>query len=100
LLTGECDLAVQQISELMSVDGVEVLGPFPEPHQVTTDFSVAIFADAEDQEQAARFVAHLSSSQAAEAYEKGGLKPLLASNPVGLHGVYTPQPIKLHKASA
>lgn len=100
LLAGECDLAVQQISELMSVDGVEVLGPFPERYQVTTDFSVAIFKDAEDRELAARFVTHLSSPQAAEAYEKGGLKPLLASNPVGLHGIYTPQPIKLHKASA
>ena len=100
LLTGECDLAVQQISELMSVDGVEVLGPFPERYQVTTDFSVAIFADAEDRELAARFVTHLSSPQAAEAYAQGGLKSLLASNPIGLHGVYTPQPIKLHKASA
>jgi molybdate transport system substrate-binding protein len=100
LLTGECDLAVQQISELMSVEGVEVVGPFPERYQVTTDFSVAIFADAEDRELAARFVTHLSSPQAADAYVKGGLKPLLASNPVGLHGVYTPQPIKLHKASA
>jgi aerobic C4-dicarboxylate transport protein len=100
LLTGECDLAVQQISELMSVDGVEVLGPFPERYQVTTDFSVAIFADAEDRELAERFVTHLSSPQAAEAYAQGGLKSLLASNPVGLHGVYTPHPIKLHKASA
>jgi molybdate transport system substrate-binding protein len=100
LLTGECDLAVQQISELMSVDGVEVLGPFPERYQVTTDFSVAIFADAEDRELAARFVTHLSSLQAAEAYAQGGLKSLLASKPVDLHGVCTPQPIKLHKASA
>ncbi len=47
LLTGECDLAVQQISELMSVESVEVVGPFPETYQRPTDFSVAIFADAE-----------------------------------------------------
>jgi len=45
-------------------------------------------------------VTHLSSPQAAEAYEKGGLKPYLASNLVNLQSVSTPQPIKLHKASA
>jgi molybdate transport system substrate-binding protein len=100
LLTGECDLAVQQISELMSVDGVEVAGPFPERYQMPTDFSVAIFADAEDHELAARFVTHLSSPQAAEAYEKGGLKPRIPSPTVSLHGAFTSQPIKLQKASA
>jgi len=78
LLTGECDLAVQQISELMSVDGVEVVGPFPQRYQMPTDFSVAIFADAEDRELAARFVTHLTSPQAAEAYDMGGLKSRLA----------------------
>jgi molybdate transport system substrate-binding protein len=100
LLTGECDLAVQQISELMSVDGVEVVGPFPERYQMPTDFSVAIFADAEDRELAARFVTHLTSPQAAEAYDMGGLKSRRAPNPVHLHSASTLQPGNLHKASA
>jgi molybdate transport system substrate-binding protein len=100
LLTGECDLAVQQISELMSVDGVEVVGPFPERYQMPTDFSVAIFADAEDRELAARFVTHLTSPQAAEAYDMGGLKSRRAPNPVHLHSASTLQPGNLNKASA
>jgi molybdate transport system substrate-binding protein len=100
LLTGECDLAVQQISELMSVDGVEVVGPFPQRYQMPTDFSVAIFADAEDRELAARFVTHLTSPQAAEAYDMGGLKSRLAPNPVHLHSASTLQPGNRHKASA
>jgi molybdate transport system substrate-binding protein len=87
LLTGECDLAVQQISELMSVEGVEVVGPFPETYQRPTDLSVAIFADAEDRELASRFIAHLTSPQAAEAYEGGGLKSRLARNSGPLHGM-------------
>lgn len=78
LLTGECDLAVQQISELMSVEGVEVVGPFPDEFQVATDFSVAIFTEAKAPDLAARFIAHLSTSQAAEAYHNGGLKPRLS----------------------
>jgi aerobic C4-dicarboxylate transport protein len=100
LLTGECDLAVQQISELMSVEGVEVVGPFPERYQMPTDFSVAVFVDAENAELASQFITHLTSSQAAEAYEKGGLKSRLAPNPVTLHGVNAPPTVKLHKVSA
>ncbi|MES5100008.1 substrate-binding domain-containing protein [Agrobacterium sp. BA1120] len=73
LVSGEADIAVQQISELMSVDGVDVIGPFPTEIQVTTDFSVAIFADAPNNALAQAFVAHLTSAQAHEAYSKGGL---------------------------
>jgi aerobic C4-dicarboxylate transport protein len=100
LLTGECDLAVQQISELMSVDGVEVVGPFPERYQMPTDFSVAIFADAEDRELAARFVTHLTSPQAGEAYNRGGLKSCLAPNPAHPHSASALQSGNLQKASA
>ncbi len=87
LLTGECDLAVQQISELMSVEGVEVVGAFPKPYQKPTDLSVAIFSGAEDRGSALRFIAHLTSSQAAEAYERGGLESRLARNSAPLHGM-------------
>ncbi|WP_108461566.1 molybdate ABC transporter substrate-binding protein [Devosia naphthalenivorans] len=75
LLTGEADLAVQQVSELMSVDGVDVVGPFPDPLQQPTDFSAAIFADAAHPDLARRFIAHLTSSEAADAYRSGGLTP-------------------------
>lgn len=89
LLTGECDLAVQQISELMSVEGVEVVGPFPEGYQMPTNFSVAILADTENYELASRFISHLTSPEAAEAYDKGGLKARFSPNTMGLHDVST-----------
>lgn len=100
LLTGECDLAVQQISELMSVEGVEVVGPFPEPYQKPTNFSVAIFSDTADPEMATRFVAHLTSPQAAEAYNNGGLKSRVAAGRMALHDVSGSHTANLHKASA
>lgn len=77
LLTGEADLAVQQISELMSVDGVTVLGPFPEPLQVTTDFAAGIFAEAAQPEQARAFLRHLTSRESVRAYAAGGLRSLV-----------------------
>src|SRR6185437_11142847 len=39
LLTGEADLAVQQISELMQVGGIEVVGPIPHDLQTPAVFS-------------------------------------------------------------
>lgn len=78
LLDGRADIAVQQISELMSVPGVEVLGPFPAPYQQPTDFSAAIFTDARAPERAAAFLDHLQTPEAGRAYRDGGLDSRLA----------------------
>ena len=73
VVSGEADLAVQQVSELMSVDGVDVVGPFPDEVQTFTDFSVAVFAEAANPEGAARFIEVATSAAASKAYEAGGL---------------------------
>ncbi len=46
LLTGEAAIAFQQISELMEVDGIEVVGPLPEGAQTVAVFSGATFTGA------------------------------------------------------
>ena len=74
LVSGEADLAVQQISELMVVPGIEVVGPFPEPVQEPTTFSVAVMRDAADPRGAARLVAAITSYP--QAYAASGLEPL------------------------
>lgn len=78
IIDGSADMAVQQISELMTVDGVQIAGPLPEDVQLTTDFSVGIFKGAENLSAAKQFVAFLSSSDAHAAYERGGLTSRLA----------------------
>lgn len=75
LSSGEADLAVQQISELMAVDGVEVVGPFPPPLQVETDFSAGLFTESRRRASAEAFLAFLGSDEAAAAYRLGGLVP-------------------------
>jgi molybdate transport system substrate-binding protein len=79
VIAGEADLAVQQISELMSIDGIAVVGPFPDPYQKHTDFSAAIFTDASDPQVAEMFLDHLSNSEAAEVYSRSGLLPRVAA---------------------
>jgi molybdate transport system substrate-binding protein len=71
--SGEADLAIQQISELMTVPGIDVAGPFPPDIQTVSTFDAAIFADAANPEGAAAFLQVLTSPAAAEAYAKGGL---------------------------
>ncbi|MGH7003671.1 MAG: molybdate ABC transporter substrate-binding protein, partial [Alphaproteobacteria bacterium] len=61
IVAGEADMAVQQISELMSIEGIEVAGPFPEPLQKRTDFSAAVFSEASNPEAALAFVELLAN---------------------------------------
>lgn len=77
--SGEADLAIQQVSELMSVDGIDVAGPFPAEIQTVSTFDAAIFTDAANPKGAAALMAHLASPAAAKAYGDGGLVSRLAT---------------------
>lgn len=79
VISGEAEFAVQQISELMSIDGIDVVGPFPEPYQKHTDFSAAIFSDSKNPEAAARFIDYLSGEEAAAVFARSGLVPRVAT---------------------
>ncbi|MBV8682236.1 MAG: substrate-binding domain-containing protein [Caulobacteraceae bacterium] len=73
LVTGEADLAIQQMSELISVPGVEIVGPFPDEVQLATNFSAAMFKGPRNEGGAAAFLQALVSKTAHEAYEAAGL---------------------------
>jgi molybdate transport system substrate-binding protein len=71
--SGEADIAIQQISELMSVAGIDVAGPFPAEIQAVSTFDAAIFTDAKNPDGAAALLDTLTSAAAAKAYADGGL---------------------------
>jgi molybdate transport system substrate-binding protein len=75
LMTGEADLAVQQVSELMVVPGAEIIGRFPEELQEVTSFSAAIMRGSARREAAERLIASLTGDRAAEAYRANGVDP-------------------------
>jgi molybdate transport system substrate-binding protein len=75
LLTGEADLAVQQISELKLVAGIEVVGPIPLHLQIPAVFSAGRMAASENADQADRLLKFLASPEAAPALRESGLEP-------------------------
>lgn len=76
LLSGEADLAVQQISELLTVDGIEIVGPFPPGAQNALSFSAACFAGTDNLDETKRFLAHINDAAARETYRRYGLEPV------------------------
>ncbi|HUS96173.1 MAG TPA: substrate-binding domain-containing protein [Hyphomicrobiaceae bacterium] len=75
---GEAELAIQQISELMTVAGIDIAGPFPECIQVTSTFEAAVFSDAPHPEGARALMDMLKSPFAHQAYADGGLASRLS----------------------
>jgi molybdate transport system substrate-binding protein len=71
---GSAELAIQQMSELKAVDGIDILGPLPDDCQQVTDFSAAVFAGAANPNGARAFIEVLSSPQAARSFKARGLK--------------------------
>jgi molybdate transport system substrate-binding protein len=75
LVTGEADLAVQQISELKLVTGIEVVGPIPRDLQVPAVFSAGRLAASKRAEVSDRLLRFLASEEAAPALRESGLEP-------------------------
>ncbi len=75
LISGEADVAVQQLSELMVVDGADIVGPFPAEYQVETSFSAALFRDCVHLQAARTFLRQLRTPEAEHAYLAAGLTP-------------------------
>ena len=50
VVSGEADIAVQQISELIAVEGSELLGPLPAELDQVTQFSMGVLSDGKPKE--------------------------------------------------
>lgn len=70
---GEAALAVQQVSELMAVDGVDVAGPLPPEIQDDLVFAGGVFAAPGDAALAKRLLAFLSDPSQQQLYRAKGL---------------------------
>jgi molybdate transport system substrate-binding protein len=75
LVTGEADLAVQQLSELKQVTGVEVVGPIPCELQNPAVFSAGRLAASKRVVQCDQLLKFLASPEVAPVLRESGLEP-------------------------
>lgn len=75
LVTGEADLAVQQLSELKQVEGVELVGPIPRELQTPAIFSAGRMAASQNPAQADALLKYLASKEVAPLLRESGLEP-------------------------
>ena len=74
LASGKAEIGLQQISELMPVPGVEIVGPLPGDLQKMTTFSAGICADAKAAAAAKALVAFLKAPAALPVIKRHGLE--------------------------
>jgi molybdate transport system substrate-binding protein len=75
LVSGEADLAVQQVSELLVVPEIEVVGPLPAEVQTVATFSAGLMAASAQPEGAASLLRFLRSSATMPVLRRAGLEP-------------------------
>ena len=73
---GEVALGFQQLSELLHVQGITIVGPLPPAVQITTTFSAGIGAKSQQADAARALLAYMASPQAADAKRKQGMEPV------------------------
>lgn len=75
LLSGEADLALHQISEILAVKGVVLVGPLPAEIQNETVYAAAIAADTQHRAAAQALIGALTGPKAAKVLLEMGMLP-------------------------
>jgi molybdate transport system substrate-binding protein len=72
---GDAELGFQQMSELVPIKGIDLLGPIPSEIQKVTVFSAGLSASAQEPEAGAALIKFLSAPTAAPFIRKNGMEP-------------------------
>jgi molybdate transport system substrate-binding protein len=75
LVSGEAELAVQQISELKQVADIDVVGPIPRELQTPAVFSAGRMAASDKPDKADHLLRYLASPEVAPVLRESGLEP-------------------------
>ncbi|WP_293793756.1 substrate-binding domain-containing protein [uncultured Pantoea sp.] len=73
LVQGNADLAVQQISELLMVEGIDVVGPLPAGTQQAISLSAAVLSRAQQPERAQAFLSWLKTPSVTDVFNRFGM---------------------------
>jgi molybdate transport system substrate-binding protein len=72
---GEAEIGFQQMSELLPIPGIDIIGPLPAEIQVITTFSGGVHVAAKEAEAARAWLTFLASPHSAAVLRKHGMEP-------------------------
>ena len=73
--SGEVELAIQNVSEILPVKGVRLAGALPEPLQVYTVYSAGVASNSVNPKEAMDFIRFLIRKESAQAWQAVGVEP-------------------------
>ncbi|MFV0449628.1 MAG: substrate-binding domain-containing protein [Vibrio sp.] len=76
IASGQVEIGFQQLSELITCDGINILGALPEEIQLNTLFSVGIPSTAKLTTDLMEFIAYLNSAESYLLKSKHGMTPV------------------------
>ncbi|MET0207548.1 MAG: substrate-binding domain-containing protein [Burkholderiaceae bacterium] len=76
LARGDADIGFQQVSELLGVAGIELLGPMPQEIQILTTFSAAPAVASGRQDDTGKFLRYLASNDCTAVKRRHGMHEL------------------------
>jgi molybdate transport system substrate-binding protein len=75
IASGEAELGLHQISEIVPVKGVTLVGPLPAPIQQTTMYAAGLSATARDNASARALIEAFAGTPALALMKANGLEP-------------------------
>jgi molybdate transport system substrate-binding protein len=73
--SGEAEIGIQQVAELVPVPGVTLVGPLPGDVNRIIGYSVGVPAKAKEMDAAKAFAKFIASGEALAAYKQKGMEP-------------------------
>ena len=73
---GEAEIGFQQISELLPVPGIDLVGPLPPDIQRITIFAAGLHVGAQEPDAARALVKFITAPAAAAVIRKSGMEPV------------------------
>src|ERR1700716_181905 len=80
---GDAEIGFQQVSELLPVQGIDIVGQLPPELQKITVFSAGIASVSKEPEAGKALIKFLASPAAAPAIIKSGMEPIATASTVG-----------------
>ena len=76
---GDAEIGFQQLSELLPIAGIDIVGTIPPEAQKITEYSGGVVVNSKEQAIAKQFLQFLASPEAAATIKKSGMQPVSES---------------------